>query len=96
LGKIRTETIGAAEEWYVAELLATSPKFQRKGLASLLLRYGLEKADKEKRRTYIEVWLFVSETEDYGELLMMDRLHLQDIQCISSLDSRILGLWRWI
>lgn len=42
------------EEWYVAELLATSPEFQRRGLGSLLLSHGLELADREGRRCYIE------------------------------------------
>lgn len=38
----------------MAQLLATSPKFQRKGLASMLLRHVLDQADREGRKTYIE------------------------------------------
>lgn len=43
-----------AEKKIVCQLLATSPHFQRKGLASMLLRHVLDKADQEGRKTYIE------------------------------------------
>ena len=35
-------------------LLCTDPAFQRKGLASMLLRHGTDLADAEGRKTYIE------------------------------------------
>lgn len=38
----------------VAHFLCTHPNYQRKGFASRLLRVGLDKADEEGRRTYIE------------------------------------------
>ncbi|KAH7330166.1 hypothetical protein BKA65DRAFT_52964 [Rhexocercosporidium sp. MPI-PUGE-AT-0058] len=41
-------------EMYVADLLATDPAYQRKGLASRLLTHILAIADQENRRCYIE------------------------------------------
>lgn len=38
----------------VAHLLATNPTYQRKGLASRLLKHVLEIADRENRKCYIE------------------------------------------
>ncbi len=38
----------------VAHLLATDPSYQRKGLASRLLKHVLETADRENRKCYIE------------------------------------------
>lgn len=35
-------------------LLCTDPAFQRKGLATMLLRHGTDMADAEGRKTYIE------------------------------------------
>lgn len=37
----------------VVDLLATDPDFQRKGLATMLLKHGLAAADAEGRTTYI-------------------------------------------
>ena len=42
------------EEMYVMGLLATHPDFQRRGCASMLLKYVLNMADKEGRKAYIE------------------------------------------
>ncbi|KAH6678326.1 acyl-CoA N-acyltransferase [Halenospora varia] len=44
----------SAETDYAIQLLYVSPEYQRKGLASMLLRYGLEMADREGKRAYIE------------------------------------------
>lgn len=38
----------------VVYLLQTDPAYQRKGLASMLLKYGLAMADSEGRKAYIE------------------------------------------
>ncbi len=38
----------------VANLLATDPAYQRKGLATRLLKHVLDMADEEKRKVYIE------------------------------------------
>lgn len=42
------------DEMYVMGLLATHPDFQRRGCASMLLRYVLNMADREGRKAYIE------------------------------------------
>jgi len=42
------------ETTYVAVLLATHPDYQRKGLASMLLRHAFEMADREGKKIYIE------------------------------------------
>ncbi|KAE8441846.1 hypothetical protein EG329_004247 [Mollisiaceae sp. DMI_Dod_QoI] len=42
------------KETYVANLLATDPAYQRKGLATRLLKHVLDMADEEKRKVYIE------------------------------------------
>ncbi|KAL3425698.1 GNAT family protein [Phlyctema vagabunda] len=39
--------------WYL-ELIATRPAWQRKGAAGQLIRWGLERADREARRCYLE------------------------------------------
>ena len=41
-------------ETYVAQLLCTSPQYQRKGLGGKLLKHVLDRADGEGRRAYIE------------------------------------------
>lgn len=38
----------------VAHFLCTSPEYQRKGFATRLLKVGLDRADDEGRRTYID------------------------------------------
>lgn len=38
----------------VLDFLATSPAHQGKGIGSSLLKWGLQKADSLKRRTYLE------------------------------------------
>ncbi|KUJ20317.1 acyl-CoA N-acyltransferase [Mollisia scopiformis] len=42
------------KEMYVANLLGTDPAYQRKGLASRLLKHVLDMADREGRKVYIE------------------------------------------
>ncbi|CZR60970.1 uncharacterized protein PAC_10866 [Phialocephala subalpina] len=42
------------KETYVANLLGTHPAYQRKGLASKLLKHVLDMADREGRKVYIE------------------------------------------
>ncbi|KFY59451.1 hypothetical protein V497_04261 [Pseudogymnoascus sp. VKM F-4516 (FW-969)] len=63
------------DSMYLMGLLATDPEFQGKGCASMLLKYGLDLADKEGRRAYIEAtpaglplykklgWVIVDEAE---------------------------------
>jgi GNAT superfamily N-acetyltransferase len=63
------------ENMYLMGLLATDPQFQGKGCGTMLLKYGLEKADKEGRKAYIEAtpaglplykklgWVVVDEAE---------------------------------
>ncbi|PGH09798.1 hypothetical protein GX51_00485 [Blastomyces parvus] len=42
------------EKDYVLELIATSPGFERQGYASRLLKWGIEKADAENARIFLE------------------------------------------
>ncbi|EEQ89437.1 uncharacterized protein BDCG_04557 [Blastomyces dermatitidis ER-3] len=42
------------EKDYVLELIATSPAFERQGHASRLLKWGIEKADAENARIFLE------------------------------------------
>ncbi|KLJ09486.1 hypothetical protein EMPG_15102 [Blastomyces silverae] len=42
------------EKDYVLELIATSPAFERQGHASRLLKWGIEKADAENARVFLE------------------------------------------
>ena len=63
------------ENMYLMGLLATDPQFQGKGCATMLLKYGLELADREGRKAYIEAtsaglplykklgWVVVDEAE---------------------------------
>ncbi|KFY96612.1 hypothetical protein V500_02403 [Pseudogymnoascus sp. VKM F-4518 (FW-2643)] len=63
------------ENMYLMGLLATDPEFQGKGCGTMLLRHGLELADREGRRAYIEAtpaglplykklgWVVVDEAE---------------------------------
>ncbi|OJD16943.1 hypothetical protein AJ78_02925 [Emergomyces pasteurianus Ep9510] len=57
---LRAYIVAAREKWldeekdYVLELIATSPAFERQGHASRLLKWGIEKADKEKARIFLE------------------------------------------
>ena len=41
------------KHWYL-ELVATRPEYQGKGAAGKLLRWGIERADKERTETYLE------------------------------------------
>jgi len=41
------------ERYYELLNLATSPQYQRKGIGSQLLRYGLEKADRDGVKVYV-------------------------------------------
>ncbi|KFY12801.1 hypothetical protein V492_03651, partial [Pseudogymnoascus sp. VKM F-4246] len=63
------------ENMYLMGLLATDPEFQGKGCATMLLRHGLDMADRDGRKAYIEAtpaglplykklgWVVVDEAE---------------------------------
>ncbi|OAX78674.1 hypothetical protein ACJ72_07018, partial [Emergomyces africanus] len=42
------------EKDYVLELIATSPAFERQGHASRLLKWGIEKAERDRARIFLE------------------------------------------
>lgn len=49
----RGEIVGRRGHWYL-EMLATHPKFQGKGAGSMLLQWGLQKADEKGVEAYLE------------------------------------------
>jgi GNAT superfamily N-acetyltransferase len=53
LGHMR-DTYAHQDYDYVLRFLATDPEFQRRGLGGMLLRQGIERADAEGRRIYLE------------------------------------------
>ncbi|KAH8783989.1 hypothetical protein BGZ57DRAFT_220448 [Hyaloscypha finlandica] len=53
LGQLKENYCNDSETYYV-QLLATNPAYQRRGLASKLLKHVLQVADREGRMSYIE------------------------------------------
>ncbi|KAL9487978.1 hypothetical protein ACSS6W_000255 [Trichoderma asperelloides] len=53
LNDMHHEAMGERPHWYL-ELLAVKPQFQGKGAASLMLKYGVEKADEDKVECFLD------------------------------------------
>ncbi|OTA04477.1 acetyltransferase, GNAT family [Trichoderma parareesei] len=53
LSDMHHEAMGERPHWYL-ELLAVKPQYQGKGAASLMLRYGVDKADEDKVECFLD------------------------------------------
>ncbi|KAL5088900.1 hypothetical protein Trisim1_006045 [Trichoderma cf. simile WF8] len=53
LGEMHHEAMGKRPHWYL-ELVAVKPQYQGKGAASLMLKYGVNKADEDKVECFLD------------------------------------------
>ncbi|KAM3418057.1 hypothetical protein BST61_g6263 [Cercospora zeina] len=51
--RARRELMGREGHWYL-EIIATDPAYQGQGAGSLMMRYGLERADEQGARAFLE------------------------------------------
>ncbi|KAF2207131.1 hypothetical protein CERZMDRAFT_102629 [Cercospora zeae-maydis SCOH1-5] len=51
--RARKDLMGREGHWYL-EIIATDPAYQGKGAGSLMVRYGLQRADEEGSRAFLE------------------------------------------
>ncbi|PNP57274.1 hypothetical protein THARTR1_02720 [Trichoderma harzianum] len=70
LGEMHHEAMGKRPHWYL-ELVAVKPQYQGKGAASLMLKYGVNKADEDK----VECFLDASPA---GQPIYESRVHTRD------------------
>ncbi|UKZ74460.1 hypothetical protein TrVFT333_002129 [Trichoderma virens FT-333] len=91
LGEMHHEAMGERPHWYL-ELLAVKPQYQGKGAASLMLRYGVNKADEDK----VECFLDASPAgqpiyERYGFRVVQRDTFLEGtyVQCAMVRDARV-------